>query len=82
MSRYRAESARISAGVLMSSSRASHPKRPTSIRTATSTAHPIREVVTAVFMSRYCLAPKKRDTMTEQPMLHPKAKAMKIRVIS
>ena len=41
-----------------------------------------REVVTAVFMSSYCRAPKNRDTITEQPMLHPKAKAMKIRVIS
>ena len=82
MSRYRAESARISSGVLMSSSRASQPASPTSISRATRAAQPIREVVTAVFISRYCLAPKNRDTITEQPMLHPKAKAMKIRVIS
>ena len=72
----------ISAGVLMRASKASQPASPAAISRATSTAQPIKEVVTAVFMSRYCRAPKKRDTTTEQPMLHPKAKAMKIRVIS
>ena len=42
----------------------------------------IMEVETAVFMSSYFPAPKKVDTITEHPMLHPNAKAMKIRVIS
>ena len=33
-------------------------------------------------LAESCFAPKSWDTTTEQPMLQPKAKAMKIRVIS
>ena len=58
MSRYRAESARISSGVLMSSSRLRQPSRPNTISTAHSTAEPMRAVYTEVFMSSYSLAPK------------------------
>ena len=40
------------------------------------------EVETAVFISLNLLAPKNMDTMTEHPILQPKANAIKISVIS
>ena len=42
----------------------------------------MQAVDTAVFILLNFLAPKNWDTITLQPMLQPKAKAMKIRVIS
>ena len=59
-----------------------HSPRPIAIRTAQVAALKIIVVDTAVFISRYSLAPNSCATMTEQPMLQPKAKAMKISVIS
>ena len=40
------------------------------------------DVATAVLTLPYSFAPKYRETVTEQPVLHPKAKARKIYVIS
>ena len=66
----------------MAWSSASLPRLPTSIRTMHSTVLLMMAVRAAVFTSAYFLAPKNWDTITELPMLQPKAKAMKIRVIS
>ena len=82
MSRYSAESANTSSGVLISVSRPSQPRMPTSISSRHTRLLDSAAVDTAVFTSPYSLAPKSWDTSTEHPMLQPKAKAMKIRVIS
>ena len=71
-----------SSGVWMSSSNPAPQLNPAIISTPQTTALESRAVWTAVFMSAICLAPNSWDTMTEQPMLQPKAKARKIRVIS
>ena len=42
----------------------------------------ISVVDTALLRPILSFAPKRRDTSTEEPMLQPKAKAMKISVIS
>ena len=59
-----------------------HSPRPIAISTAQVAALKIIVVDTAVFISQYSLAPNSCATMTEQPMLQPKAKAIKISVIS
>ena len=82
MSRYSLESAKTSCGVLMPRSSASQPRMPPAISAAHSTALAMQAVDTAVFILLNFLAPKNWDTITLQPMLQPKAKAMKIRVIS
>ena len=66
----------------MSRSRPSQPSVPASISTAQTTALEMNVVYTAVFISPSFFAPKSWETMTEQPMLQPKANAMKISVIS
>ena len=55
---------------------------PTSISSRQTTPLDSAAVDTAVFTSPYSRAPNNWDTSTEQPMLQPKAKAMKINVIS
>ena len=55
---------------------------PITISAPHSAAQPMKAVETAVLRSRYLRAPKSWDRMTEQPMLLPNAKAMKISVIS
>ena len=82
MSRYSCESAKTSAGVLMRCSSAPQPRIPPAISATHSTALAMQAVETAVFILLYFLAPKYCDTMTLQPMLQPKAKAIKISVIS
>ena len=82
MSRYSLESGRISSGVLIIRSRFVQKRVPTPISTRHTTPLAISVVYTAVFRSAIRLAPKSWETMTEQPMLQPKAKAIKIRVIS
>ena len=80
--RFRLESAKASAGVWISSSSASQNSIPTAMMAAHSTALAMQAVETAVLTFPYSLAPKNWETMTEQPMLQPKAKAMKISVTS
>lgn len=72
----------ISSGVLIRESSAPQHRMPAAISAAHSAAAAISVVVTAVFICLYSLAPNSWETITEQPMLQPKAKAMKIRVIS
>ena len=69
-------------GVWISSRRSVQNAVPKTISTRHTAPLAIRVVYTAVFSSESFFAPKSWDTMTEQPMLQPKAKAMKIRVIS
>lgn len=69
-------------GVLMSLRSGVEHVRPITISITQSTALAIQVVKTAVFKSVYFFAPKSLDTMTEQPMLQPKANAMNISVIS
>ena len=57
-------------------------RRPPVIRARQTTAVISMAVETAVFTWLYSFAPNCRDTTTEQPMLHPKATAMKISVTS
>ena len=82
MSRYRAESANTSRGVLIIFRRLSQPRMPTSISIRHTRPLDSMAVDTAVFMLPYSFAPKSWDTSTEQPILQPNAKARKIRVIS
>lgn len=80
--RYRSESSITSSGVFISLRRLRPKSRPHAISIIQSTPLEIIVVYTVVLTSLYRLAPKKLDTITEQPMLHPNAKAMKIKVIS
>ena len=69
-------------GVLMRCRRLFIEVRPISIRIAQVAKVEISEVYTALFTFVLSLAPKRRELTTEQPTLQPKAKAMKIKVIS
>ena len=82
MSRYSLESVKASAGVRISLSSASQDSIPAAIVTAHRTALEMQAVETAVFTFPYSFAPNSCETMTEQPILHPKANAMKINVTS
>ena len=63
-------------------SRPSQKIMPAAIRRMQVTQLAISEVSTAVFISPYFFAPKSCAVRTDAPMLQPKAKAMKISVIS
>ena len=76
------EAAKASSGVRMSRSRPPQPRMPPSIKAPQRRALAMQAGDTAVFIFPYSLAPKSWDTTTEQPMLHPKAKARKISVTS
>ena len=69
-------------GVWMSVRSGVQSPRPMAISTAHVAALSTIVVETAVFISRYSFAPNSCATMTEHPMLQPKAKAMKMSVIS
>ena len=56
--------------------------RPNTIRKEKHTVVAIIHVETELFSFLYSLAPNSFDTRTEAPMLQPKAKAIKMRVIS
>ncbi len=55
---------------------------PISINNTQRKALKIQAVDTAVFNLLYSFAPNNCETITEQPILHPKANAIKISVIS
>ena len=76
MSRYSFESAKTSCGVLIRFRRLSQKRIPVSISIRHTAPLAIIAVDTAVFRLPYCLAPKKVDTITEQPILHPNANAI------
>lgn len=80
--RYRSESSITSFGVFIIPRRVRPKSRPNAISIIQSTPLEIIVVYTVVLTSLYRPAPKKLDTITEQPMLHPKAKAINIKVIS
>ena len=69
-------------GVLIALSSRGAQESPSTVSNRHSTAEEIYAVDTALLTSAMRFAPKKRAATTEQPMLHPKAKAMKTRVIS
>lgn len=69
-------------GVLISSISPSQNTKPRIISAPHKKAEAMSVVYTAVFMSDSFFAPKRRDTTTEHPTLHPNANAMKIKVIS
>lgn len=75
-------SARSSSGVLISFRSGVESVSPITMSMAQTAALAIQVVNTAVFKSVFFFAPNSLDTITEQPMLHPNAKAMKISVIS
>lgn len=80
--RYRSESSITSFGVFIIPRRVRPKSRPKAISIIQSTPLEVIVVYTVVLTSLYRPAPKKLDTITEQPMLHPKAKAINIKVIS
>ena len=82
MFRYSPESANTSSGVFIRRSSASQPDRPAIMSAPQSAALAMQAVDTAVFIPPYSPAPKSRETTTEQPILQPNAKAMKISVTS
>ena len=82
MFRYSTQSAKMSSGVWMARSSVGVSRKPSSMSTPQRTRVERKVVLTAVFIRSQDLAPKSRDTTTEQPMLHPKAKARKTSVTS
>ena len=69
-------------GVGISDSSNEPDRNPAIIKTAHTIPLDMNDVYTAVFISVSFLAPKSWETITEHPMLHPKANAIKISVIS
>ena len=82
MSRYSLESSNTSIGVRINVRRVLHPAMPNPISSRHKRALNMLAVETAVFIFAYSPEPNSWDTMTEQPILQPKAKAIKIKVTS
>ena len=82
MFRYSREASMISSGVWIRASSSRLVSRPAITITASKIAVKIKVVDTAVFIFRYSFAPNNLDTITEHPILHPNANAIKINVIS
>ena len=82
LKQFMSESAKTMSGVLIRRSNAPAPNIPISINRTQSPALKMQAVYTEVLTFLNSFAPKNLETTTEQPILQPKAKAMKINVIS